>query len=340
MKLSGAQASAFIAKPEGARAGILLYGMDAMRVSLKRQQLIKALVGPKAEEEMRLERINGADLRKEPSRVLDSLKAQGFFPGPRVVFVEGATDGLADVLAIALKEWTKEDATLVATAGSLNARSKLRKAFEGDQRSLAIGIYDDPPGRADIERMAKEANLSQLSQSSMDDLLTLARTLDPGEMAQTIEKLGLYKFGDDTPITGDDIDACMPATADANLDDAVHAAAEGRSADVVPTLKRLAGQGVNPTALCIAATRHFRTLHAAATHPQGPDTALSRARPPVFGPRKDRLVRQAQRLGAARLEKALDDLMNTDLTLRSARKPPEMALVERAFIRISMLRRS
>ncbi|MDR6263156.1 MULTISPECIES: DNA polymerase III subunit delta [Rhodobacterales] len=340
MKLAGAQASAFIAKPDAGRAAVLLYGMDAMRVSLKRQQLIKALVGPKAEEEMRLERLNGADLRKEPALVLDGLKAQGFFPGPRVVFVEGAGDGLADVMTTALREWSKGDATLVVTAGSLNARSKLRKAFEGDGKSVAIGIYDDPPARADIERMAAEANLPALSKSNMDDLLTLARTLDPGELSQTIEKLGLYKFRDDTPISGDDIDACMPATSDANLDDAAHAIAEGRAGEVVPTLKRLAGQGINPTALCIAATRHFRSLHAAATHPQGPDAALSRARPPVFGPRKDRLVRQAQRLGAAHLEKALTELMNTDLALRSAKKAPEMALVERAFIRIAMLKRS
>lgn len=170
--------------------------------------------------------------------------------------------------------------------------------------------------------------------------MQLARTLDPGELNQTIEKLGLYKYGDNTPITGEDIDACMPATSDANLDDAAHAIAEGRTGDVVPTLKRLSGQGVNPTALCIAATRHFRTLHAATTHPQGPDTALARARPPVFGPRKDRLARQARRLGANKVEKALTELMNTDLQLRSSQKPPEMALVERTFIRIAMLQRN
>lgn len=340
MKLAGGQAAAFLAKPDGGKSAILLYGMDAMRVSLKRQQVIKALVGPQAEEEMRLTRIDASDLRKEPALVLDGVKAQGFFPGPRVVFVEGAGDGLTAVLETALGEWADGDATMVVTASSLNARSKLRKAFEGDPRAVAIGIYDDPPGRPEIERLAKEAKLGDLPQGAMEALMQLARTLDPGELNQTIEKLGLYKFGDDTPVTGEDIDACMPATSDANLDDAAHAIAEGRTGDVVPTLKRLSGQGVNPTALCIAATRHFRTLHAAATHPQGPDTALSRARPPVFGPRKDRLARQARRLGANKVEKALTELMNTDLQLRSSQKPPEMALVERTFIRIAMLQRN
>jgi DNA polymerase-3 subunit delta len=102
-------------------------------------------------------------------------------------------------------------------------------------------------------------------------------------------------------------------------------------------LKRLAGQGVNPTTLCISANRHFRLLHAAASDPSGPDTALSRARPPVFGPRRDRMTRQARKWGKFKLERALGDLMDTDLTLRSSSPTPDMAMLERAFIRIAML---
>jgi DNA polymerase-3 subunit delta len=79
-------------------------------------------------------------------------------------------------------------------------------------------------------------------------------------------------------------------------------------------------------------------LHAAASDPQGPDAGFSRARPPVFGPRKDRMVREARAWGTARLEKALQELMNTDLMLRSSRPLPAMALVERAFIRLAMMR--
>jgi len=340
VKLAGRQAAAFLAKPYGEKSAILLYGIDAMRVSLKRQQLIKALAGTQAEEEMRLTRIEARDLRKEPSLALDGIKAQGFFPGPRVVFIEGAGDALANVLETVLAEWAEGDATMVVTSSSLNARSRLRKAFENDLRALSIGVYDDPPGRLEIERLAKEANLGDLSEETMEVLMHLANVLDPGELTQTIEKLALYKFDDGTPVMAQDIHLCMPATSDTDLDDAAHAIAEGRTGDVVPTLKRLAGQGVKPTTLCIAATRHFRTLHAAATDIKGPNTALARARPPVFGPHKDRLVRQAQRLGANKIEIALVELINTDLQLRSSKKLPEFALLERAFVRIALLKRN
>ncbi len=337
MKLAAARATAYFAKPDPTHSGLLIYGQDAMRVALRRQQVIKALVGEKGEEEMRLTRLSGAELRKDPAAVLDGTRAQGFFPGHRVVFVEEATDVIAPLIETALSEWQAGDASLVVTAGSLNARSKLRKLFEAGQTTVAIGIYDDPPGRDEVEKSLSDAGLKNISSDAMAGLLALSRELDPGDFSQTVEKLSLYKYGDDSPVGVDDLLACAPATTEAGTDDAVNLMAEGDAHDLAMMLKRLSGQGLNPTTLCITANRHFRTLHAAASDSQGADVALSRARPPVFGPRKDRMVRQARRWGAARLEKALAVLMDTDLALRSSQQGPAMALLERAFIRIAML---
>ncbi len=62
-------------------------------------------------------------------------------------------------------------------------------------------------------------------------------------------------------------------------------------------------------------------------------------RPPVFGPRRDKLIRQAGAWGLARLEQALTLLVETDLSLRSAQRAPQMAVMERALIRLAMLGR-
>ena len=50
MKLSGAAASRYFARPEPDRAGLLIFGADAMRVALKRAEAVKALVVPAAGE--------------------------------------------------------------------------------------------------------------------------------------------------------------------------------------------------------------------------------------------------------------------------------------------------
>jgi DNA polymerase-3 subunit delta len=89
--------------------------------------------------------------------------------------------------------------------------------------------------------------------------------------------------------------------------------------------------------LCISALRHVGDRHAAACHPNGPAAGLQAQRPPVFGPRRDRMLRQAQIWGRDKLETAISLLVDTDLTLRSAQTAPQMALMERALIRLAMM---
>ncbi len=339
MKLSGGQAQGYLRKPDPAHTGLLLFGADPMRVAGKRQEAILALVGPNGDDEMRLTRIAGADLRKDPALLGDAIKAQGFFPGHRVAFVEDATDGLAKVIDAALADWQPGDAQVVVTAGQLTAKSALRRLFEGHGNAVAIGIYDDPPSRDEIEQALHVARLSSTNRDVMDQLFALANSLEPGDFRQTVEKLGLYKRGDSEPLTLADVMACAPQSADVDVDDVLEVVAMGRTDQLGPVLRNLYAQGVAPVTLCIGAMRYFRQLHAVASDPGGAAAGAGRLRPPVFGPRRDRIVRQASAWGRDRLEKALTALTDTDLQMRSAGATPDQALMERALIRLAMLAR-
>ncbi len=318
-------------------SALLIFGADAMRVALRRQDIIGEIIGPGGEDEMRLTRIPAADLRKDGALLLDAIKAQGFFPGPRVAFVEDATDALAKVIGPALDEWREGDAQVVVTAGALRKGSSLRKLFERKPGRRALGLYDDPPSRGEIEAELKRAGLRAVSPEALADLVALSRAIGPGDLRQTIEKLALYKLGDDTPLSPEDVSALSPASTEAGLDEVLHASAEGRADLIGPVLARLAAQGVTPVSLCIAASRHFRTLLSAASDPGGPSQGIARARPPVHFKSRDRMVRQAGKWGSARLERALRLLVDTDLQLRSADRAPQMALMERALIRLAMM---
>ena len=340
MKLSPRDAARYFAKPDGDRTGILIYGPDTMRIALKRQELIGALIGPAGEEEMRLSRIPAGELRKDPARLGDAIKEVSFFPGPRVAFVEDANDNAAPAILAALEDWAPGDAQIVVTAAQLKATSKIRKAFEAHPNAYAVGLYNDPPTREEIEADLARSGLREISPDAMTDLSNLARELEPGDFRQTLEKLALYKLGDEAPVSSADVVACAPVSTEAVLDDVLNITAEGRAPDLGPVLRKLQAQGVNPVTLCIGATRHFRALYTAASDPGGAAAGIARMRPPIFGPRRDRMLRQAQGWGPMKLEQALSILTDTDLQLRSAgQSAPAMALVERSLLRLSMLAR-
>ncbi|MEQ6249749.1 DNA polymerase III subunit delta [Sulfitobacter sp. HNIBRBA3233] len=328
MKLNRRDATALIAKPPADRLGLLVFGSDAMRVAIKRQEYLRALLGPAADEEMRLTRIPAADLRREPALLNDAIKAVGFFPGPRAAFVEDATEQVAGAVLDALSDWQPGDAQIVVSAGDLKKTSKLRKAFESHPNAYALAIYDDPPDRAEIARLLADTGL-QAEGSVMAALEDLARTLDPGDFRQTLEKLSLYKLSTpNDPVTLDDIAACAPASVEAGVDDILNVVAEAQSAKIGPLMRRLQSQGVNAVTLSIMAMRHFRTLHRVACSPGAP----------IYGVRdRDRVARQARAWGTAKLENALTMLTDTDLQLRSAgQTAPALAIIERLFIRLAM----
>ena len=335
MKVSSRDAPHFLRAPPESLAALLLFGPDAMRTALTREDFLKSHLGDGASEEMRLTRLSASELRSEPAALQDATRAMGFFPGPRAVLVTEAADGLAKLVTDAMEGARPGDALIVLEAGNLGKGSRLRKAVETAQAGAAIGIYPEPPGRGDVEQTVKAAGVAA-NRDAMDALVSLAQAVDPGDFRQIVEKLALYSMGEEADAAA--VAAVSPASTEADVDDAIAAAADGAAHQIGPALARLAAQGTNPVSLVIAATRHFRALHTAASDPGGADSGIARLRPPVFGPRRDRMLRQAKGWGMHNLERALAVLMETDRTLRSTSRAPAAAVIERALIRIAMMR--
>jgi DNA polymerase III subunit delta len=337
VKISGAEAASRLADKPGAElSAVLLYGPDPMLVSVTRQEVVAKLVGPSGEAEMRLERVQVGELRRDGAVLGDTVRAQGFFPGRRVVLLESASDGVADSVLRVLADRQPGDAILVVTAGQLPARSSLRKAFEAHRSAYAVALYPDPPSRGEIEaRLGREG--IRADAEAVDSLVALATEQDPGAFSRTLEALALFMHGSSAPASAADVAAVAPDVGEGDVDVLINCAAEGNAAAIGLHLKRLAASGTPPTSLAIAASRHFRALHAAASAVDGVEAGLSRLRPPVFGPRRSRMAAQARRLGQPATEKALMLLTEADLALRSSRPVPGLALVERVLIRIAML---
>lgn len=337
MNLKGAEASRYLARPDPGRAGLLLAGADPMRVALRRAEAILSLIGPEGEAEMRLTRIAASDLRKSAAVLGDSLREAGFFPGPRVVLLEDATDGLTGAVDAALSEWRAGDANLVVTAGALTGKSTLKTLFDKRADCVSVIFYDEPPSREELEAELKKAGLARIDAGAMQEIVALSRALEPGDFRQTLDKLSLYKHGDPAPLTAEEVSALAPATIETEVDELILAVADGRLADLGPLLQRLAGQGTSAVTICIGALGHFKALHAAASDPAGPAAALKWARGGFR--QREAMQRQATEWGTRALERALAHLVETDLTLRSVSKAPMMAVMERALLRLATMKR-
>ena len=337
MKLAGAQARAYLANP-GERFGcILLYGANTIRVSEKRIDLAKRLVGPDGARELRLTVLQAAQVAKQAGAVADNLKAVGFFPGPRLVIVEGATDAAFKQLSSALSVRNAGDAFLIVTAGALSTRSKIRKLFEKEKTAAAIGVYDEPLDKVAIQAMASEAGLTALTPESLEHLAQYSAYQTASELRNTLEKLALYTAKRQQPVTPHDIEMLAPDSRIAGMEDVLFAVAEGRPSDVVVPLQRLYSQGVSADSVCQSAYVYFRSLQRVALHGGRLDAAFLKLRPPVYGPTRDRMASQVRRWGQERLEAPLQELFTVGLALRSTNQAPEAAVVERTLLRIAWM---
>ena len=340
MKLSSINKTAHFTNPDITKLGILIYGPNAVLVAKERKNFVESLIGPDGVNEMRLSHISSSDLRKDPCLLIDSIKAQSFFPGARVTLIEPAGDSDTKFIANGLKAWELGDSQIVVTAGTLKKNSSLRKLFETHKNAFSLPVYDDPPNITEIKDMVAKAGLKEINEEISNALFILAKMIDKGTFEQTIEKLALFKISDQTSLSIDDIEKCMPLSYGSELDDLLDCVAEGRVSDVRPTLGRLSAQGVTPITMCISMIRHFKTLFSIVSDPEGIHSGLSKLRPPLFGSKKEKLRSHANSWGLNKSKFALSTLIRLDIKLRSANKiSPALAVVEREMVRLAMYSR-
>lgn len=334
MKLNARDALQFCKTPDRSFRAALIYGEDGVEVSRRREVLVKALVS--GGEDPDLTRLDVAQARRDPTIVADALRARGFFGGEPIVLIENGTDGLTAGLSEIFASAEDGDAFLIVTAGILPARSKLRKLFEGNASTVAAPCYQTALGSAEVEALLKEKGVSRFDNEALRDLADFARSSDTGALNDLISRLALYCLGSDAPLSSADIIACLPGAGDANLDEVLDAVADGNAAGIGPIMAKLQSQGVNATTLAISAMRKFKQLHAISSAGGPPDAIISRLRPPVFGPRRDMLSRQARLWSTAKCEGALKLIFETDTALRGGAAAAGYPMLERMLIRLAL----
>lgn len=345
MKLSPADWSRRKADPRkaGFRA-VLFHGPDGGLTAQAKTEAIKAMLGGAADDPFRRADLTPEAVRKTPALLADECAALAFGGGTRAVALEGATDGLAGAIGDALP-LIAEESLLVVTAGSLTGASKLKKLFEGAKEAASVALYP-AEGAALGEAVAEEIRRLGGPESPRETRMALTAAMggaSHGEAMRFAEVLALYKAGDPTPLTPEEVEALAPGSAESGADELAMALAEGKAGDVPRLLEGFAAQGGTPAQALRAAIRHFTRLRSAQAIAERDgiplDSALEKLRPPVFFKIKPAMASQARGWPPAALEQALLGLGEAEAASRRGGRKPEEILIARALLRAAALRR-
>ena len=345
--LKGKAIADFVKQGPKGPGAVLIYGPDSGLVRERGDALARKVVADFKDPFNYIE-LGDADLKTEPGRLSDEALALSFIGGERVVRLRTSGEASAKAAGALLDGLDaghlKLNALVLVEAGDLAKSSGLRKAFEKSKQGVALPCYLDGPG--DTRALAVDSARHEDLRFEDDALALLVSLLggDRGISRSEIEKLLLYKGlksqrqGPGT-ITTDDVKACLADGVGDALDEAAFAASEGANERLARALWKSAAAGASPISLLRALTRQFSRLRDAQSLIEGgqtPATAMARLRPPVFFGDQRPFEASLRRWPLARLETALDLLLQAELDAKTT-GAPQREIAERAALRLSMM---
>ncbi|MEK7265613.1 MAG: DNA polymerase III subunit delta [Pseudomonadota bacterium] len=345
--LKGKSIDAFVARRDPKIAAILVYGPDLGLVRERADAVAKQVCADFKDPFNYLE-LTDADLKSDPARLSDEAAALSMMGGERVVRIRTNGESAAAAAKLVVEGLRgghlKPTGIVLIEAGDLSKTSGLRKLFEGSKAAIALPCYSDAP--ADVRMIADAAARAEdlRFDSEALDFLVLLLGEDRGVSRAEIDKLILYKGPKEVRdgagvITLDDVRAVLVDTVSDAAGDAAGAAADGSQARLARALHRSAVAGASPVGTVRALQREFVRLRAARgfmAEGASMETAMGKLRPPVFFMEKRAFEARLNRWSLAKLDAALDMLIEAELGAKSTGLPDE-EIVERAALRIASL---
>ena len=335
MKVATHDQGRFLQSADSAVAAVLFYGPDQGLVRERAVELVARVAGDAADP-FRVAELSAAQLKDDPTRLVDEAAALSLSGGRRVLRLREAADGHAEALA-ELLAGPPPAAFLVLEAGDLAPRSALRKIFESDSKAAAIACYlDDDEVLGKVIAEALKGHGLGIGREALAYLIAHLGG-DRGVTRQELEKLALYVGPGAKQVTAEDVEAVIGDSSALSLDDLIFALGEGDRAAIDRGYARALMEGNDEIAILRAAARHIMRLHQVAAAAE-PRVALKALRPPVFYKLETRFLAQLRLWSADRLGEALDRLNRAEIDIKTGAQP-KAAVAERTLLEIGGLAR-
>jgi DNA polymerase-3 subunit delta len=338
MKLTPARIEAFLSAPPPAIRGVLLFGPDPGLIRDRVERLMGAAVGRPADP-FRYCEITAGGLRADPVRLADEAAALAFAAGRRVIRVRDATDGLADAFAAALAV-AAPASLLVAEAGDLPKRSRLRRLFEDGEQAAAIGCYQED--EAPLVRLIVETAAAHGMRLTPEVADTLIGHLGPNRalILSELEKAMVFK-GEAGTIDVEDLVPVISDGGTVSLAAVAYAAGSGDLRSLEHTLAVAFAEGLQPVSILRSVAQHLQRLLQANTLVAGgaaPKQAMAALKPPVIFRQEALFRKQMDRWPRSHLAAALALVTDNELRCKET-GAPAVLLCGRSLLRIAEIAR-
>src|SRR5688572_28158298 len=332
--LKSSEIESFVARPDPARAIVLVFGPDAGLVSERADAIIRASVDDPADP-FALVRLDGDALASDPARLIDEATTVPLFGGRRAIRIRAGSRNIVPAIEGVLGA-KLQDCRVVIEAGDLKRNAALRAVCEKAKTAVAIPCYADAErdvGRLiDEEMRAADLAIASDARAALIPLLGGDRRASRAEL----RKLALYASGQER-VEIDDVTAVVADASALALDALIDAAFAGRLADVEKEFAKAAIAGTNAGTIIGAALRQIERLHALRlTVEAGASVSatVEQVQPPIHFRRKPLIESALKAWTADRLAKAMSMLADASL---DARKQSDLAdtIAQRALLTIA-----
>lgn len=324
MKLSYRQIEPFVQRPDSHVRVILVYGPDQglmrERASIMGKTVVEDLTDP-----FNVITLNMDILNEDPARLSDEANAMSMMGGRRLIRIEDAGDKLTQSLKDYLEN-PNDNALIILEAGELSPRSSLRKLCESAKNAAAAPCYIE--SEQDIARLIRGAVQEDNHRIDNDAVQWLAANIagDRGRARSEMEKVLLYKGGEDSPISLSEAQAICGQAGAQTMDDLVYAVAGGVPTSAMRAFQTLMDEGVALIAILRGLQMHIRKLHktkALVMEGQSLDQAMKNLSPPIFFKQQDAFKGQVHKWSLPALSRILERLNQLEVQCKTSNLPYE-----------------
>lgn len=332
----------YLSNPEPAIRAILIFGADEGLVR-ERANAVGAAVVEDLGDPFRVANLDAAAITADPASLADEAAALSMTGGRRLIRVHQVNERLAAAFE-ALLQGPPGDSLVVAVAGELTPRSKLRAMFEAAPDAAAIACFSD--NAESLDRLVTSALSRYGLKVSRDAKAWLVQHLGSDRMVsrQELEKLATYMgAGGDTEPTAEvtveleDAVACIGDSSAEMFDQAGIAAMRGDTQGMLSALSRALESGSNPVGILRLIGRRLQRLHFVASTLQtggNRDAAFKGLKPPAFSREAAELAALLPLWSPGRLSGALELINEAEAQCKTTGMPAE-AVCTRAMMRLA-----